>query len=155
MIAVAAVSALALLFASPTFAVSPLSNRQLVDEAVENAFFGRRCVPASRPRGGPAPDYFELRLLEARLEAAVAPLADSGEEIDLEEIRAEFRQSLAGAYFLPCKPHDPSSAKVRRRFKGNVLELERRAVAAAVEKQISATDYDGDGIIGSMPPHID
>jgi hypothetical protein len=148
---ISAISTLALILASSPV---PTSNRELAAQAVEHAFFGRRCLPAAHPGGGPQAAYFELRLLEARLDAAVDLLNDAGEEIDLEKIRAELNDGLAGVWFVDCTLNDARSgdpAKARKSFRDDVLELERRGIAMAVGRLQPVKDYDGDGIISTQP----
>lgn len=152
---VSAVSAIAILAASVSSTPASARDHELVTEALSNLFGARRCIPATHPGGGPTAAYFELRLLKARMEAAVDLLNESGEEIDLEKIENDLSDERRGVYFLSCKPKDGYSARARRFFKDNVLELERRALAAAVGGADVVADHDGNGVISAEPPHID
>ncbi len=152
---VSAVSAIAILAASVSSTPASTRDRELVIIARSNLFEGCRCIPATHPGGGPSAAYFELRLLKARMEAAVDLLNEFGEEIDLAQIENDLSDALRGVYFVNCKPKDTYSAKARRSFKDNVLELEKRALAAAVEGPEIVADHDGNGVISTEPPHID
>lgn len=152
---VSAVSAIAILAASVSSTPASTRDRELVAEALSNLFDGGRCIPATHPGGGPIAVYYELRLLKARMETAIDLLNESGEEIDLAKIENDLSEDRRGVYFLSCKPKDTYSARARRSFKDNVLELEKRALAAAVEGQEVAADHDGNAVISTEPSHLD
>ncbi|MDF0546700.1 hypothetical protein PX699_30580 [Sphingobium sp. H39-3-25] len=152
---VSAASAIAILAASVSSTPASTRDRELVTEALSNLLDGRRCIPATHRGGGPIAAYFELRLLKARMEAAVDLLNESREEIDLVKIENDLSDERRGVYFLDCKPKDTYSARARRSFKDNVLELEKRALAAAVEGPQVVIDHDGNGVISTEPSHID
>lgn len=147
---VSAVSAIAILTASVSSTPASTPNRELVYLALDNLFVGGRCIPATHPSV-----YFELRLLRARMGTAVDLLNESGGEIDLAQIENDLSDGRRGVYFLSCKPKDRSSTKARRSFKKNVLELEKRALAAAVEGSGMPVDLDGNGVISTALPHSD
>lgn len=145
-----AVSAIAILVASVSSTAASTKNRELVVIALDNLFVGGRCIPAKHPSA-----YFELRLLKARLETAVDLLNQFGEEIDLAQIENDLSDARRGVYFLNCEPKDRYSARARRSFKDNVLELEKRALAEAIEGAAMPVDLDENGVISTVPPHSD
>lgn len=147
---VSAVSAIAILAAPVSSMPASTRDRELVVVALNNLFVGGRCIPATHPSV-----YFELRLLKARMETAVDLLNETGEEIDLAQIESDLSDDRRDVYFLSCEPKDRISARARRSFKENVLELEKRVLAAAVEGPGMPVDYDGNGVISTALPHGD
>jgi len=89
------------------------------------------------------------------METAVDLLNQFGEEIDLAQIENDLSDARRGVYFLSCEPKDRYSARARRSFKDNVLDLEKRALAAAIEGRAMPVNLDGNGVISNAPPHSD